>query len=101
MDSLLKASAAAFVEFAGTNNWNWRDLISHVEHLKTFFYHITSDWSQCDISCFIFVDIVHFYNEKFRLFSSHAGFVAPGRFKTRDCITVYLCFYNYNEHDAY
>ena len=40
MDSLLKTSAAAFAEIAGTNNWNWRDLISHVEHLKTFFYHI-------------------------------------------------------------
>ena len=53
MDSLLKASAAAFVEIVGTNNWNWGDLISHVEHLKTFFYHITSDWSKCDISCFI------------------------------------------------
>ena len=41
MDSLLKAIAAAFAEIAGTNNWNWGDLIRHVEHLKALFYHIT------------------------------------------------------------
>ena len=82
MDSLLKTSAAAFAEFAGTN---WGDLISHVEHLKTFFYHIAVPLviGVNVLSVVLFLWML-FITQKKSDFVLLACFVAPGRFKTRD-----------------